>query len=209
MELCSFFTSLHIGACRKKIYNKKSVTKCFFDHWEVRLYTFQMRRSVLLLLFGAIAWYGNAQYKPNYQFAVGIRAGSEAATCGLTLKAKLSNHAAIEGLIGYTNKGLAGTLLYQHHFKLLDIPTFHGYAGAGMHYTAHTGYDNYISRTSRELTYQNGGRAYGLDAVVGLEYKFPSCPIAVSIDLKPYFEWVQLNSYNKGIDKSIGVKLAF
>jgi hypothetical protein len=170
---------------------------------------FQMKRSVLLLFFLGCTWSLMAQYKPYYHIATGIRAGSEAATCGFTLKGFVSRSNAFEGLLGYSNKGLAGTLLFEHHFSLFQRKELQAYTGAGMHYTANAGYDNYRSRTSRELTYQNGGAAYGMDAIVGIEYKFPSCPIAVSIDFKPFFEWVQTNSYHTGIDKSIGVKLAF
>jgi hypothetical protein len=168
-----------------------------------------MKRSVLLATMLLVVSSLFSQYKPYYNVAIGFRAGSEAATCGLTGKVFVGKASALEAIVGYANSGLAGTILFEQHLSLFRRKEFQGYFGGGMHYTSKSGYGNYVELSTRNLIYQDGKAAYGCDAVFGLEYKFTAVPIAVSVDLKPFFEVNQLGSYYKGIDKSIGIKFAF
>jgi hypothetical protein len=169
-----------------------------------------MKRSVLLLLATvALANFSFSQYKPFYRAAVGVRAGSESATCGITGKVFISQHGALEAIIGYANRGVTGTLLFEQHLPLFGIKEFQMYYGAGAHVYAKSGYGNYTEVDSRTLVYEDGGAAYGADAIIGLEYKFTAIPVAISLDLKPFFQFNQAGGFNAAVDKSIGLKLTF
>ena len=83
------------------------------------------------------------------------------------------------------------------------------YAGFGGHYTHRSGYSNYTDLRSGTTVYIDGGSAYGVDAIAGLEFTFPSFPVSISLDLKPMLEFNQQSSYEFLVDKSIGVKFVF
>ncbi len=150
-----------------------------------------------------------AQNKPYYNWAIGLRAGSVAATSGLTVKAFLNQSSALELIVGYANQGLAGTLLFEQHVRLFGMNELQAYFGGGIHYTSKSGYDNSIQLSTRNRVYQDGKAAVGMDAIVGITYKFLTIPIAFSMDLKPSIELNQLGAYSKAIDASLGIKLAF
>lgn len=169
-----------------------------------------MKRSALLLLASVVlANFSFSQYKPFYRGAIGIRAGSESTTCGVTGKFFVSQHGALEAILTYAYRGVAGTLLFEQHLPLFGIKEFQMYYGAGAHVYAKSGYDNYTEVNSRTLVYEDGGAAYGADAIIGLEYKFTAIPVAVSLDLKPFFQFNQAGGFNAAVDKSIGLKLTF
>lgn len=168
-----------------------------------------MKRSVLVVLVLCLWCNAFSQHKPYYKGAIGIRAGSEMATCGITFKYFLSNQGALEFVAGYANKGFCGTLLFEQHVQLFGRKELQAYFGGGVHYTQKSGYGNYREISSRSVIFENGGAAYGLDGVLGLSYKFLSIPLAVSFDLKPFGERNNFGNYHFAIDKSIGLKLTF
>ena len=162
----------------------------------------------LTLLFG-LDQTVQAQNKPYYTWAFGVRAGSKAASSGITVKAFVSKSSALELIASYANSGLGGTLLFEQHFSLFGLKELQAYYGGGGHYTSKSGYGYYVEVDSRNSVYRDGKAAYGLDAVFGITYKFPTIPVAFSMDLKPFIEFNQFGSYTKAIDASLGIKLAF
>lgn len=150
-----------------------------------------------------------AQYKPYYTFAAGLRAGSTASTCGLTLKGFIANNSALEAIVGYYKNGISGTLLFEQHTTLFRREEFQFYYGGGVHYNNSTEYQNWIIIEGRVRSYEQVRNSYGFDAVFGIEYKLLNLPLAFSLDLKPAIELNKVKSFSLGVDQGLAIKLAF
>ena len=125
----------------------------------------------------------------EYPWAIGIRGG--AATGGLTVKYSIDGVNAIEGMLsGMWDNGFLVTALYERHIPVIS-QGFHFYYGAGGH-----------------LGSWKDDFAIGVDGVIGLEYKIPSIPLALSLDYKPLFN---IASDTKFIldDFGLGIKVTF
>lgn len=153
-----------------------------------------------------------AQTNPGTDFknAVGLRAGE---TSGITFKHFLNNKSAIEGIVSAWPYTLGLTGLYEAYTPI-GTKGLNFYAGGGGHlnfggprYQYYYVYRN----NGYDYVYARGfnGTAIGLDGVIGLEYKFKPIPLAISADLKPYYEISTLHYSYFTLDPSIGIKLTF
>lgn len=138
----------------------------------------------------------------DYKAAIGLRAGE---TSGLTFKFRTSNVARVELIAGIWSDWLSFTGLYERHTDAFKVDGMKWYYGAGGHAAFETG------------DYYNGGRSYtrgsdyalGVDGIVGLEYKIPPIPFAISLDIKPLMEIYRNGDLYFGIDPALGVKFTF
>jgi hypothetical protein len=154
----------------------------------------------LVLLF-TVSLYGQS-LDEDYRFALGLRAGE---TSGITFKFPIKNSANIELIAGFWYDWFNLTALYEKTANAFDVVGMNWYYGGGGH----------ISFLTNDL--RNDGRFYsrgedyaiGLDGIVGLEYKIPPIPLAVSIDLKPLFEVYRNGDVYFGIDPGLGIKFTF
>jgi hypothetical protein len=143
----------------------------------------------------------------QYNFAVGLRSGG---TSGLTLK-KNYGSTALEGIVGFWHDGFSATLLWERNENAFGEPGFNWYYGLGGHlavygdeFDGHKGPSWY----NHPHDYDDSALGLGIDGIVGLEYKIPKAPIAISIDLKPYIEIVDGGAFFSP-DPGIGIKVAF
>lgn len=116
--------------------------------------------SFLICLFAVSA---NAQ---DYKGAIGVRFSSNAALVAnsVSLKYFFNEKTAAEGLITFSDPFALGLLVEQHKPFVSGIKYYYGggvYAGF------------------------SGDRKFGLQGVIGLDYKIPTLPIGFSIDWKP------------------------
>ncbi|MVT10399.1 hypothetical protein [Chitinophaga tropicalis] len=149
-----------------------------------------MKQLVLLLgLCTILTVQTNAQKRSatNYQTGIGLRVNPWMA--GFTIKHFVKGPHAIEGIVASNfahDENVTFTFLYEYHWQL-GQPDFRLFAGGG----AHIGiYDRWYY--DRERYYEHGDGAYvspGLDGIIGLEYRFKKIPLAISGDLKPYFNF--------------------
>jgi len=102
----------------------------------------------------------------DYKGAVGVRFSSQAAllNTSVSLKYFFSDKIAVEGLIGVSDPFALGLLVEQHKPFVSGIKYFYG----GGLYGAFS-----------------GDRRFGLQGIIGLDYKIPSLPINFSLDWKP------------------------
>lgn len=125
----------------------------------------------LFISFIALAANGFSQTdetNTSYTDAVGIRLGptSPAIQNGITYKHFLNNSNAIEGILSLSNGfGVCG--LYEVH-KPLAIEGVQWFVGAG-------GY----------VAFVNSNNYFGGAGIIGVDYKFPSIPLNLSLDWKP------------------------
>jgi hypothetical protein len=107
----------------------------------------------------------------SYKTAVGVKLLGGA---GLTVKHFIKEASALELLIAFQRNGSRITGLYEFHGPLQASTGLKWYAGPG----AHISFNN--SKTK--------GNYVGIDGVIGIEYKFPTAPVNISLDLQPSLE---------------------
>src|SRR5690606_18437926 len=78
--------------------------------------------------------------------------------------------------------------LYQYH-KELPLNNFSWCYGFGASIGNYT-YKSYTNNQGLHIP-KNSELSLSIDGIVGVEYSLPSAPIALSLDVKPYFDFVQ------------------
>ncbi|MCK4664166.1 MAG: hypothetical protein KAT68_14960 [Bacteroidales bacterium] len=143
-----------------------------------------MRYSILIFLL-LITF---SAFSQNYWHAAGVRGGLSS---GITYKKFLDDENAFEGMISF-KRGIKFTLLKEVHEPKFNefvenLYVFHGFGG-------HLGFLNkdYNSETIKiintELNKSYTTPVIGLDAIMGIEYRFESVPFVIGIEYKPYFD---------------------
>lgn len=157
-----------------------------------------------LLFFTAILCLGKAvQVQSSYQTAAGLRFSYEG---GASIKYFTSPNIALEGILGFREKGVVFTGLFEIHQTAFNVAELKFYYGVGGHIGG-IGKGGYRVYGGDYRVYDNASVLFGADAVIGLEYLIPSSPIAISADLDPRIEIFRGPIFN--LAPSIGVKYAF
>lgn len=136
-----------------------------------------MRRVIFLtaiISFLAVADVKAQAYNTSssYTTALGVKFYPGA----ISIKHFIKPTAALEGLGYFWNRGARITGLYEFHGDINDVNGLKWYIGPG----AHLGFYN---------NKYGGGTSFGVDGVLGLDYKFTGAPINVSVDWQPSFEF--------------------
>lgn len=150
-----------------------------------------MQRAIRTIFLIAIATLiGNeASAQLSSQHAVGLRFGSAS---GINYRYTLAENRALEGIMSVRSNSTSSTFrlvgLYQYH-KELPLENFSWYYGFG----GSIGNYTYKAFTNNEGTHipKTSELSLSIDGIVGVEYSLPTAPIALSLDVKPYFDFVQ------------------
>jgi hypothetical protein len=122
----------------------------------------------------------------SYQIAAGVKFGGY--ENGLSGKYFFKENTAIEAILGFRNNhGVVLTGLYEIHQVVFNVPSLKFYYGFGAHIGG-IGSGTYRRFNGDTYVYPNNQILLGADGVIGLEYKIPTAPIAVSLDLNPRIE---------------------
>lgn len=168
---------------------------------------------VLGLLFSStvVQAQGLSIDSPNYRTAIGVRGGELG---GFTFKHFRSPASAFELILGlgYRHPSVFSlTLLHERHVPAFQVSGMRWYYGGGGHVAlvgARSGYyDHPWGR--RRYYYEGGAFGIGIDGILGLEYKIPPIPFAISFDLKPYIEVFSPGGMFWSLDPALGIKLTF
>ena len=112
----------------------------------------------------------------GYNTALGLKLWGDGG--GISLKHFVGNNNALEGVGYFWKGGTRLTGLYEFHYNIEGAPGLKWYIGPGAHIGLYNQYyyDKYYNdgRTS--------GSYFGLDGVLGLDYKFNGAPINLSLD---------------------------
>lgn len=146
---------------------------------------------------------GKAADAQSYQTAAGLRFSYEG---GVSIKHFTSPTIALEGVLGFRNKGAVVTGLFEIHQSAFDVAELKFYYGVGAHIGG-VGKGGYKVYQGDYRVYTNSSVLFGADAVIGFEYLIPSSPIAVSLDLDPRIELFRGPLFN--LAPSLGIKYAF
>ena len=146
-----------------------------------------MKKIVCLLAF-AIASFSVVSAQ-DYNWGVGVRIGG--GTGGASVKYKFNTANAIEGIMSaYWTNGFVVTALYERYVPVLGRG-FHFYYGAGAH----------IGSWKKNF-------AFGVDGIIGLEYKFKDVPLALSLDYKPALNLFEKTKF-QWADIALGIRVTF
>jgi hypothetical protein len=133
-----------------------------------------MRSIILLLVFMTISGLYNRSSAQDYKLAVGLRFSTAAPTLnnGISVKYFIDSSNAVEGLLSFGSRvGIGG--LYEKHQLIGGTPAFTWFYGGGAY-----------------VGFENGQTWFGPTGVVGLDYKFSSAPVDLSLDWKPELDIV-------------------
>lgn len=147
-------------------------------------------RSIILLVIGLFI--GQESFAQlTSQNAVGARFGSAS---GLNYRYTLSDTRALEGILSVQSNSTSSRFrligLYEYHKPLLgDLSWYYGFGGSVGSYKYKSFTDNLgnVHHSKTEL-------ALSLEGIIGLEYAIPNSPIGLSLDVKPYFDFIQESS---------------
>jgi hypothetical protein len=132
----------------------------------------------------------------EYRTAIGVKIWDGG---GLSVKHFVNDKAALEGIAYFWDQGFRLTGLYEIHGDIGGAPGLKWYVGPG----AHVGfYDNNDHNDGQGSTY------FGIDGVLGLDFKFNKAPINVSIDWQPVFEFGDGRGFY-GNWGGLGIRYAF
>ena len=145
-----------------------------------------MRKVFLLsiILFACILSNGQSKSanSSSYRTALGVKFYP----AGITFKHFFNGNNAGE-LIGYFNThGFRLTGLYEIHGDISGATGLKWYIGPG----AHIGfYDTHHRHHHDDPWHDHSHSTFGIDGVLGLDYKFRGAPINLSLDWQPSFEF--------------------
>ncbi|MCL2560756.1 MAG: hypothetical protein FWE10_00320 [Rikenellaceae bacterium] len=148
-------------------------------------------KKIICLLIAAAAFSTYSARAQDYNFAVGVRLGGD--TGGASVKFKMNPSDALEGILSVPwdkGGGFLFTLLYERHIPVITHG-FHLYYGAGGH----------IGTRVEKLS-------FGVDGILGLEYKLRHSPLAISLDYKPSFSILHKTKFHFS-DLALGIRVAF
>jgi hypothetical protein len=153
-----------------------------------------MKKSLIVLTFSMFLVATNtfAQHrKPSeYTTAIGVRFYPGA----ITFKQNFIHGNKIEAIAYFWNgKGTRLTGLYEHYYDIEGLDGLQWYVGTGIHFTMYN---------EGEF---NGSSYFGVDGVLGLDYKIKNAPLNLSLDWQPSFDFGGNTGFNGGFG-GLGVR---
>jgi hypothetical protein len=130
----------------------------------------------------------------GYKTGIGLRLSGW--NTGISFKQSIGEPRAIEGLFSFRRGGFVVTGLYEKHTSFPNAEGLSWFYGGGAHVGFYDdGYDYYYYsyRNNKVYVYKDNGSAtvgLGLDFILGLAYKFKNAPIDLSLDAKPFADFV-------------------
>lgn len=166
----------------------------------------------IFLLFGlGISMGITAQ--PTYKQSAGVRLGH---TSGMTFKKFVAKEEAIDFILSGRNEGLHLTTMYVFHtpMQFSFNENFYAYYGVG----GHVGFERFNDLEKRispvsVIGFQFENKGYytmGIDAIIGLEYRWLTVPVTIGFDIKPYYNFIGMRFSRAHFwDSAISFKYVF
>lgn len=144
------------------------------------------------------------QYNGYARNAVGVRA---IGTTGITFKHFNGQGSAFEGILGFGYNSFSITGLSEKYTSAFESDFVDLYYGFGGH--AVFGSNSGFGTDRNRFDDADDDFGLGVDFIVGLEMLIPDTPIALSIDVKPFFEVATSGNAYIGLDPGFGIKVMF
>ena len=156
--------------------------------------------AIVLMAFATV----NASAQANYKTGVGIRGGGY--ENGLTIKHFTNSSTAIEGILGFRPGVVIVTGLYEKHAVAFSEPSLNWFYGAGAHIGA-IDEGRFYRGYGKDRFYADNELLIGADGILGLEWKIPEIPFALSVDLHPRLEFA--GGPYLGIQSAASIRFTF
>lgn len=124
----------------------------------------------------------------DYRTALGVKFYPGA----ITVKHFIKDDAALEGLLYFWRYGFRVTGLYEYHGDINNAPGLKWYVGGG----AHIG--SWNNEWKDRYPTRDNGVQFGVDGVLGLDYKIKEAPLNLSLDWQPSFNIVGYSYFEGG-----------
>lgn len=134
-------------------------------------------RSISLLAFFSLFLISHDS-KAQYNTGIGLRLGTGN---GITVKHFVTQDGAVEALAYRRWGGLIVAGLYEIHFDISEVRGLQWFAGGGAHFGTWNAGNHNLPRVPKRESMQT----FGLDGIIGLDYKIYNAPINLSFDWKP------------------------
>ncbi len=145
-----------------------------------------MKKALLALMIVAFC-FTVEQISAQYLTAIGVRAGSSTGLTAIQYFSPKSRGAA-DFHVATKYHGILITGLYELHSKNhnenIELANVGFFIGIGGHFGSFKGKDYGMGNKKTVV-------ALGVDATAGVEWKIPGAPLLLSLDLRPYYEWVK------------------
>lgn len=168
-------------------------------------------KNLLITLTIFLSFCANAQQL--YEKSGGIRLGN---TSGLTYKKFIVEDEAVELMLSGRNDGMQFTALYLFHqpmeFSFNDRFYLHYGLGGHLGYEKFDDISKVLSNAAGDaFVYQSKSFfAMGVDASLGIEYRWLEVPATIGFDIKPYFNFIGMrHTKAKFWDAAISFKYVF
>lgn len=152
------------------------------------LYKNVIALSISLILLISIN--SNAQ---SYETAIGLRLGG--ISSGITVKHFMNSTAAMEGILSFNKHSLMLAGLYEKHYPFPKVEGLSWFYGGGAHlglFNNDYGYEYFYYKGHHNkvliIEHANADVSFGLDFIIGLDYKITNTPINICLDVKPFFD---------------------
>ena len=133
----------------------------------------------------------------DYRTGIGVRLGG--ITQGLTVKHFVNSNGALEGILSFGRSSFLITGLYEWQKPINNAEGLSWLVGVGAHigfykygyqYYYYKYHGHYYGPYYAYPYYDNGPSEtiFGVDFILGLEYKFRGAPITLGLDVKPFFD---------------------
>ncbi len=158
-----------------------------------------MKKLLVLtfVVFAAVSVHAQSMGS-TYRTALGLKVYPAA----ITVKHFVANNRAVEGLGYISQDGFRLTGLYEIHGDFTGAEGLKWYVGGG----AHLGV--WSDTWKQSYPYRNHGPAFGVDGVLGLDYKIKNAPLNLSFDWQPSFNFVGYNYFEGGWG-GLGIRYTF
>ena len=141
------------------------------------------------VLIGIMLLAGLHAAAQDYHTGIGIRLGG--LNTGITVKHFVNSQGAIEGILGFGHEHVLLTGLYEVHQPITNAPGLAWFYGGGAH-LGFFNYGGYYRKYQGRVYYVEypGEHAavFGIDGILGMEYKFNKAPLCIGMDIKPFID---------------------
>jgi len=156
-----------------------------------------MKNFLIVIIMLFLVYGASAQESQTYNRAIGIKFPAGFA---ITYKQFVTDYNNVEAEAMFGSNSFRAVGLYEFNFDIPGIDGLRWYVGPG----AHIGFWNHTDEQQKKGT----SAGFGIDGVLGLDYKVADYPINVSLDWQPAVDIVGSSGFTPAYG-GIGIRYTF